>query len=151
MLCGLEVDLYSLPVTKPYDYIIGSCHSFPMIDKDGRRCDVDESYERLSYAIDTYYGGDAYKAVEDYYASVATIGKLKPSIIGHFDLIRKYNKGAVFFDETSPRYLAAARAAIDALLPLGVPIEVNTGAISRGSCMCVGTNSCISASTSDSS
>ena len=132
VLCGLEVDLYSLPVTKPYDYIIGSCHSFPMIDKDGRRCDVDESYERLSYAIDTYYGGDAYKAVEDYYASVATIGKLKPSIIGHFDLIRKYNKGAVFFDETSPRYLAAARAAIDALLPLGVPFEVNTGAIARG-------------------
>ena len=132
VLCGLEVDLYSLPVTKPYDYIIGSCHSLSPVGADGRRFDVDGPYERLIGAIDTYFGGDAYAAAEDYFASVARLGTLKPDIIGHFDLIRKFNKGGALFDETSPRYLAAARRAVDALLPLGVPFEVNTGAVARG-------------------
>ena len=132
VLCGLEVDLYSLPVRKPYDYIIGSCHSLSPVDEDGRRFDVDGPRDRFIHAINTCFGGDAYAAAEDYFASVAKVGLLKPDIIGHFDLVRKYNKGGVLFDETSPRYLTAARAAVDALLPLGVPFEVNTGAVARG-------------------
>ena len=53
-------------------------------------------------------------------------------IIGHFDLIAKYNEGNNLFDETHPRYLAAAKAAIDRLLAAGKPFEINTGAIASG-------------------
>ena len=36
------------------------------------------------------------------------------------------------FDEQDERYLAAARHAVDVLIPKGVLFEINTGAISRG-------------------
>ena len=131
VLLGLEVDLYSYPVTKPYDYIIGSCHSFSPLH-DGGRYAVDAGPEILRRAIREDFGGDAYAAAEDYFREVARLGELRPSVIGHLDLIRKHNRDGAFFDESSPRYLAAARAAIDALLPLGVPFEMNTGAVARG-------------------
>lgn len=132
VLCGLEVDLWALPVDKPYDYIIGSVHSLSPLGEDGMRTDVDGPLDDLLAAIKRDFGGDPYAAVEDYFASVARLSQLSPDIIGHLDLIRKHNRGGLLFDETSPRYLDAARAAIDALLPLGVPFEVNTGGIARG-------------------
>ncbi len=132
VLCGLEVDLFSYPVEKPYDYIIGSVHAFSQTAPDGSRVSVDGPVDAFEAVIERDFGGDPYAACEDYFASVARLGELKPDIIGHFDLIRKHNRGARYFDETSPRYLSAARAAVDALLPLGVPFEVNTGGIFRG-------------------
>ena len=131
VLCGLEVDLWSYPVERDaYDYIIGSCHSLSQLYPDGR-VDVDGPRGRLEWAIAETFGGDPYAACEDYFGSVARLSELRPDIIGHFDLIRKYNAGNSLFDENNPRYLAAARAAVDALLPLGVPFEVNTGAVAR--------------------
>ena len=53
-------------------------------------------------------------------------------IVGHFDLVAKYNEGNDLFDETHPRYLAAAKKAADALLAAGKIFEINTGAIARG-------------------
>lgn len=132
VLCGLEVDLYSPPVGEGFDYLIGSCHSLSPLGEDGRRTDVDGPLDRLKAAIDTHFGGDAYAACEDYFAGVARLGWMRPDIIGHFDLIRKYNRGGALFDENHPRYLAAARRAVDALLPLGARFEVNTGGIARG-------------------
>ena len=132
VLCGLEVDLWSYPVEKTYDYIIGSVHAFSKEQPDGSHAAVDGSREEFEAAIERDFGGDPYAACEDYFSLVAELGKLKPDIIGHFDLIRKYNRGGCYFDETSQRYLNAARAAVDALLPLGVPFEVNTGLVGRG-------------------
>ena len=132
VLCGLELDLWSLPVDHSYDYIIGSVHSLSPLGENGRRTDVDGPYDALRAAIDRDFGGDPYAAAEDYFASVARLGERKPDIIGHFDLIRKHNRGGRLFDEESPRYLAAAFAAVDALLPLGIRFEVNTGGIARG-------------------
>jgi histidinol-phosphatase (PHP family) len=58
-------------------------------------------------------------------------------IIGHLDLITKYNTGGedggqgALFDEGHPRYVAAWQKAVDKLLPTGVPFEINTGGMSR--------------------
>ena len=131
VLCGLEVDLWAYPVDRSqYDYIIGSCHTLSPLH-DGARVEVDGPVELLRAAIERDFGGDPYAAAEDFYASTARLTELRPDIIGHLDLIRKYNAGGALFDELHPRYLAAARGAIDALLPLGVPFEVNTGGVAR--------------------
>ena len=135
VLCGLEVDYFALPVDKSkYDYLIGACHSLsPLSSLTPRgRVDVDGPVDLLQAAIAQDFGGDPYAAVEDYFATVSRLGERQPDIIGHIDLIRKYNAGGALFDELHPRYLAAARAAVDALLPLGIPFEMNTGAVSRG-------------------
>lgn len=56
----------------------------------------------------------------------------RAQIVGHFDLLTKFDEKEHFFDETSLRYRAAALDAMDALVSAGKIFEVNTGAISRG-------------------
>lgn len=129
ILCGVEQDLYGTESTEGYDYVIGSVH---YLWKNGIWFSTDESTEALLQAKDTYYGGDGLAMAEDYFRAVEKITRLRPHIIGHFDLIAKCNRDSCLFDENDPRYLAAAYHAVDALLPLGVPFEINTGAIARG-------------------
>lgn len=129
ILCGVEQDLWGTEPTDGYDYVIGSVH---YLWKGDKWFSTDESVDALMRAKDTFYGGDGLAMAEDYFHSVAQIGRLHPHIIGHFDLIAKCNRDNCLFDESDPRYLAAAYRAVDALLPLGIPFEINTGAISRG-------------------
>ena len=58
--------------------------------------------------------------------------KTKCDIIGHFDLITKFNEGNALFDASDERYKSAAKAAAEALLKTPAVFEVNTGAMSRG-------------------
>ena len=54
------------------------------------------------------------------------------SIVGHFDLLTKYNERAPLYDETSKTYRDAAFAALETLSAAGKIFEINSGAISRG-------------------
>lgn len=85
-----------------------------------------------------YYDGDFYALSADYYRFEAGVAaRLHPSFIGHFDLITRFNDlaradGGHFLDETSERYLLPARRAMEALVPYGLPFEINCGAVNRG-------------------
>ena len=85
-----------------------------------------------------YYGGDFYALSADYYRFEAMVAaRLHPTFIGHFDLITRFNDlsradGGHFLDETSERYLLPARQAMEALVPYGLPFEINCGAVNRG-------------------
>ena len=130
ILCGTECDYYSDIDATKYDYVIGSVH---YIDCGGIYSHVDHTPELLQQTIDENFGGDPYAMAEHYYSLVAdVVRKIGANIIGHFDLITKFNTGNRFFDETHPRYIAAANSALDTLLKTGVPFEINTGVISKG-------------------
>lgn len=131
LLCGLELELdMDRPIDlTQYDYVIGSLH---YLYRDGKIAYVDHSPSYWLRAVEELYGGDPIALAEDYYANIVRLREHKIDFIGHFDLCTKFNRGGKYFDECDPRYLAAAFRAVDALLPLGVPFEVNTGAISRG-------------------
>lgn len=130
ILCGIEQDVYADQAPDVYDYTIGSVH---YIKKDGIYYPVDESPAVFANMCEEGFGGDYYALCEAYYETVASIADtMEPDIIGHFDLVTKFNEGNLFFDETNPRYVEAWQYAMDALLPLDVPFEVNTGAMSRG-------------------
>ena len=60
------------------------------------------------------------------------VNKTNADIIGHFDLISKFNEGGRFFDENNERYKKCAYNAIEKLVKYNVPFEINTGAILRG-------------------
>ena len=93
---------------------------------------VDGSRKQFEEHAARYYGGDYYAFAEDYYATVAQVyEKTKCDIIGHFDLITKFNEGNALFDTNHPRYRAAAEKALDALLDAPVIFEQNYGAIAR--------------------
>ena len=130
VLCGLERDYYSDDFAG-YDYIIGSVHAIRM--PDGYYLSVDNTPEILSAGVEKYYAGDWYAMTEDFFAlEKDVVRQTKCDIIGHFDLVTKFNEQHHFFDTSHPRYVAAWKNAADELLKTGKPFEVNTGAISRG-------------------
>ena len=130
ILLGIEQDLYSDFPAEGYDYIIGSVHC---IQAEGEYITVDFTPEILVDAVNTHFGGDIYGLIERYYDAVSqVVEKTGADIIGHFDLVTKFNEGGRLFDENHPRYVAAWQAAADQLLETGKPFEINTGAISRG-------------------
>ena len=131
VLCGLERDYYAEEQLSGFDYIIGSVHSVRA--PGGQFLCVDWTPEHLKSGVEQYYAGDWYALAEDYFTlEKDVIRQTNCDIIGHFDLITKFNEQHHYFDTSHPRYRQAWQSAVDELLKTGKPFEVNTGAISRG-------------------
>ena len=127
---GLEQDCCSPPPGEGWDYLIGSVHQ---VLRDGVPLSVDESEPVLLRNAAGYYGGDLLAFAEDYYRLVGDVAERTGcQIVGHFDLICKFNEGDRLFDTSHPRYVAAALGALDRLAAQDVIFEINTGAMSRG-------------------
>ena len=130
ILCGIEQDYYSEAPVEKFDYIIGSVHYLKT--PDGHYGSVDNTPEMLRELCEKYYGGDFYALCEDYYRTVSDVAeKTNCDIIGHFDLITKFCEKESLFDTCNERYIRAYTMALEKLVPLGKPFEINTGAISR--------------------
>ncbi|MBP5314177.1 MAG: histidinol-phosphatase [Eggerthellaceae bacterium] len=127
--CGIEQDYCSVEPTDDYDYVIGSVH---YLYKDGKYLCIDDTSEEFKRITEEHFGGDVYALTEAYWTCVAdVVEKTNADIIGHFDLISKFNENKEFFDEHDKRYVRAWQKAADALLKYDIPFEINTGAISR--------------------
>lgn len=130
VLLGIEQDYYSDECTKNYDYVIGSVH---YVKIDNNYIPVDETADILKDAATKYFQGNIYDLIDLYYHTVSNvISKTNADIIGHIDLISKFNENNLLFDEKDPRYVRAYTKACDKLLETGKVFEINTGAISRG-------------------
>lgn len=130
VLYGIEQDSFSYMPTDDYDYVIGSVHYLKV---DGEYLPVDETPALLSAAVDKHFDGNIYAYIEAYYEAVGNvIADTGADIVGHFDLITKFNEKGDFFDPASPRYIKAWKSAADKLLKTGAVFEINSGAISRG-------------------
>ena len=127
ILCGIEQDFYSDEPFDDYDYVIGSVHYLKIGDS---YIAIDLSKQGFIDAVKTYYDGDFYRLAEDYFSTVSKIKNV--DIIGHFDLLTKFNEGYCLFDEGNERYINAYKKALDILLLQDVIFEINTGAIARG-------------------
>lgn len=147
---GLEMDRWSDADLSGFDYAIGSMHYIRVPDRPGitppKSCfpweengqryvyiSVDETPQILRAAADAYFAGDAVSMAEMYFEEVADVAHATGcAIIGHFDLITKFNEQDPFFDTGDPRYIAAWKKVVDKLLPYDIPFEINTGAMSKG-------------------
>ncbi|MBQ7134130.1 MAG: histidinol-phosphatase [Ruminococcus sp.] len=130
ILSGIEQDFFSTENTDKFDYVIGSVH---YIKVDDGFVPVDETKEILLKASEQYFQGDIYKLIDSYYDTVAdVVDKTNADIIGHIDLITKFNENGCLFDENNQRYKAAYKKACDKLISTNKLFEINTGAISRG-------------------
>lgn len=160
VLCGTEQDYYSDQPTDRWDYVIGSVHYIevpadtsaadektdaPAADDPCARAgnfaypSVDDTTEIFEDAVERYFDGDVYAFAEAYYDVLSdVVRKTGADIIGHFDLISKFNAGGEnggkgkYFDESHPRYVAAWQKAADALLETGALFEINYGGMNRG-------------------
>lgn len=127
---GIERDYFGEPDAYPYDYVIGSLH---YVEKDGVLMTVDYTPEVMEANVERYFGGNYRAYVERYYQLMAdVVTKTKADIVGHFDLITKFNEGKRYFDEEAAWYREAALAALHKIAESRPIFEINTGAMARG-------------------
>lgn len=125
---GLEQDMRCRdPHPKVYDYVIGSKH---FLEYEGEHLAVDSDVDTLQEIL-RWYDGSFLRMAKAYYSDVARMKDWQEvDIVGHLDLIMKYNEDESFFPFNDPRYISLATDCIDALSHK--IFEVNTGAIARG-------------------
>lgn len=122
---GLELDIYSEIPDYRYDYIIGSVHNLYINDM---YISLDEASDILIQCIDKYFGGNSAYMAKMYFEETGRIQNA--DIIGHFDLITKFNEGGSIFNEDE--YMDSAVIAMKKLASKNMIFEINTGAVSRG-------------------
>ena len=129
--CGVEFDLTSeRKWLAGADYVIASVHA---LETDSGLWALDDNRDRSRRMILLAFGGDRDAAAEAYFAKVREIADLpEADIVGHFDLITKFDEPEPLYDAASPRYRRAALDAMEALARAGKVFEVNTGTVSRG-------------------
>ncbi len=126
---GAEEDIFAPVDRGRYDYIIGSCH---YIQKDGVYLPIDSDHEGFLTILDAF-AGDALAFAAQYFEQVCTyVHRRKSDIIGHFDLITKFDEkyGHVFLDNRA--YMDMAKGYITKTAEADCLFEVNTGAMARG-------------------
>lgn len=130
VFCGIEYDLRSKVELSGFDYVIGSLHSTAA--KNGL-FSVDNTAEIARNGVMQCFDGDADAAAEAYFSQYRAIAENpEVDIVGHFDLLTKFDERISLYDSHSSRYLDAAFAAMELLVNAGKIFELNSGAISRG-------------------
>lgn len=130
MWTGVERDALALPDAHRYAYVIGSAHYLPY---EGKHIPVDGDRDKLlAYVRDALHGDGLALARRFYQLAGEYIAGYRPDIIGHFDLVRKYNPAFGFFDTSSPAYRRIALDALERAFTGCTLLEVNTGCIARG-------------------
>lgn len=127
---GVEEDAaHPLPNRSEFEYIIGSSH---YVRIDDSYYPVDSGADRLKQCIERF-DGDPLKLADNYYRTFCEyILTRKPDIIGHFDLITKYDELDVSQFLPIPTYQKIAERYLKEALKSDCLFEVNTGAIGRG-------------------
>ncbi len=132
VLCGIELDSdYADINLKDFDYTIASVHQ---LHGKGKIYSVDLSPDELTECVESVFGGDWNKMAETYFNNLAEFvisGNF--DVVGHFDLITKFNGKTPLFDEDNENYKLSAIEALDKILDNKPDIlfEVNTGAMYR--------------------
>jgi len=126
---GLEQDFHTESIPEGLDYTIGTLHYLKIKDQV---VTVDSGAKSQKYMVRDFFGGDYYAMTEEYFSVFSKIiEKTNADIVGHFDLITKYNFDGSLFDENHPRYVGAALGAMEEILKKNNLFEVNTGAMYR--------------------
>jgi len=138
ILCGVEADYVpsgAEPSRAAYaaiapDYIIGSVHF--VVAPGGGIVPVDKSPESLVEGVRDHFRGSVEAYIRAYFAQVRDSLAFDFDVVGHPDLVRKFNAKYPYFDESAAWYREELERTADAIAASGKLVEVNTGAISRG-------------------
>lgn len=128
--CGMEEDAFAPTKRRnELDYVLGSCHYFC---SEGKYYPIDSNYGYFTKCLELF-DYNVIALAETYYSFFCDyIAKRKPDMVGHFDLITKFDEVEEqrFFNNSE--YKRIAGEYICKVAQSDVIVEVNTGAISRG-------------------
>ena len=126
---GIEEDIFSSSDKKSYDYMICSSHYFHIADK---YYPIDSNYDYFKKCLEAF-DYDIEKLSTTYYETLCKkIEEKKPDIVGHFDVITKFDELDNSRLLSSEIYLKTADKYMNYLLKNDFIFEINTGAIARG-------------------
>lgn len=126
LFSGIELDYYSHIDTSLFDFVIASVH---YINRQENVFPLDFSADTQKACIDQLFAGNMIDFAKCYFDMVvAHVEKVRPQLVGHFDLIDKFGLMPVDSEE----YRKIATQALTEVIKLCPYIEMNTGAISRG-------------------
>ena len=126
---GVEEDAFSPVNRDKFDYIIGSSHYFCI---NNQYYPIDSNYDYFKRCLATF-DYDVIRLSEVYYSNFCDyINSRKPDIIGHFDLITKFDEmdSSLFLHNT--KYNRIAENYIKEAVKSRCVFEINTGAIAKG-------------------
>ena len=126
---GCEEDAFAPVDRSRYEYIVGSSHYYHV---DGKYLPIDSSFDYFKACLDAFKY-DLPRMAEVYYSNFcAYISDRRPDIIGHFDLITKFDELSEPYFTGTPEYAKISEKYTLEALQSDCIFEVNTGAISRG-------------------
>jgi histidinol-phosphatase (PHP family) len=126
---GTEEDAFALVDRSRYEYVIGSLH-FLKVNGQTLPLDIGKDY---MYRCFEAFGKDVEAMAESYYSTFADyLLRRRPDVVGHFDLLTKYDEvdGPIFLGNN--KHDEIAKAFLRSVARGGLLFEVNTGAIARG-------------------
>ena len=125
IFCGMEWDLSTPLPEEETDYLIGSQH---LLGSGPDAFEIDYYRERTLEGVAHLFSGD-YAAAEDaYYAGFeALLNEPRARIVGHYDIITKFDEEHRLFRYAPP----SALDMMEKLVKADKVFEVNTGAIHR--------------------
>ena len=128
IVLGIEEDSL-FPVNRSlYNYVIGSSHYLYI---NGEYLPIDHSPKLFEKCLQVF-NNDECKLAESYYSSFCSyIKSRKPDIVGHFDLITKFDEERRLFLDNQ-NYHKIAEKYMLSVASDDVLFEVNVGAILRG-------------------
>lgn len=128
---GIEEDsMAPIENVEDFDYVIGSVH---YLEHNGKIYPIDYSQEQFDEMLKEGYQNDINALAKDYYLAIERQAQ-NPNIqiIGHLDLIAKYNEDQTYYCFDDPKILSYAKVAIEQLVKAGKIFEMNSGAMARG-------------------
>lgn len=130
ILLGLELDSDSYMPDFKYDYLISSVHQLHI---NGKVFAVDQSKEVFEECIKEFGGIE--NVIKVFYNETVKAAKRNNiDIIGHIDLITKFNEKGDLFNPNDEQYLDTVKHTVDEIVKAkpNIIFEVNTGAMARG-------------------
>ena len=126
---GIEEDATILVNRTDFDYIIGSLH---YIYLNGKYYPIDSNYDYFLVCANLFDGNDLAFAKHYYEYFCNYLETRRPDVIGHFDVITKFDEKYKDRFLHNEEYWALAEKYLKRAINLDCIFEVNTGLISRG-------------------
>lgn len=132
IIAGIELDnMYDPECAKCAEYTIGSTHFLNIPSEQPLAIDLTK--EQFVFICHKYFHDDYLSMSRAYYELVGrSYDRMHCDIIGHFDLIVRFNDEIHCIDENSRNYYMPALEAMENLCKQDVVFEVNCGAYNRG-------------------
>lgn len=125
---GTEEDAFAPVDRSKYEYIIGSMH---FMRRHGEILPLDIGMEYMKRCFEAF-NKDPVLMAEQYYSSFHDyLIYRRPDVVGHFDLITKYDEATEPMFLGNPECDRIAERFIEKVARSGLLFEVNTGAIAR--------------------